>query len=122
MGAGKGAGTSGEGGSIKSGAEGGEEMSSTARDDQWKEERADAIGQNGGEGLHYDAINPSHYRQGGVECIDALDAATIGKAGIEAVCTANIIKYLWRYESKNGVEDVRKARWYLDRLLRELEQ
>jgi len=97
-------------------------MSSTACDDQWNEERADAIGQNGGEGLHYDAINPSHYRQGGVECIDALDAATIGKAGIEAVCTANIIKYLWRYESKNGVEDVRKARWYLDRLLRELEQ
>src|SRR5690554_132511 len=122
MGAGKGAGTSGQGGSITSDSEGGEEMSSTACDDQWNEERADAIGQNGGEGLHYDAINPSHYRQGGVECIDALDAATIGKAGIEAVCTANIIKYLWRYESKNGVEDVRKARWYLDRLLRELEQ
>src|SRR5690554_4297605 len=122
MGAGKGAGTSGQGGSITSDSVGGEEMSSTACDDQWNEERADAIGQNGGEGLHYDAINPSHYRQGGVECIDALDAATIGKAGIEAVCTANIIKYLWRYESKNGVEDVRKARWYLDRLLRELEQ
>tara|TARA_Y100000593_G_scaffold45242_1_gene86089 strand:+ start:234 stop:914 length:681 start_codon:yes stop_codon:yes gene_type:complete len=66
------------------------------------------------------AINPSHYRQGGVECIDALASATINKKGIEAVCVANAIKYLWRYEEKNGVEDVRKAKWYLDRLERAL--
>jgi len=64
----------------------------------------------------HDAINPNHYRAGKVECIDALEAATVNKSGIEAVCTANIIKYLWRYESKNGLEDVRKARWYLERL------
>lgn len=70
-----------------------------------------------------DAVNhPSHYTQGGIECIDALEAATVGKRGIEAICTANVIKYLWRYERKNGVEDVRKARWYLERLIKELEQ
>ena len=63
-----------------------------------------------------DAINPGHYKAGKVECIDALEAATVNKQGIEAVCTANAIKYLWRYESKGGLEDVRKARWYLDRL------
>lgn len=69
-----------------------------------------------------DMVNhPQHYTQGGIECIDALKAATVGKRGIEAVCVANVIKYLWRYEEKNGVEDVRKARWYLDRLLKELE-
>lgn len=69
-----------------------------------------------------DMVNhPQHYTQGGIECIDALKAATVGKHGIEAVCVANIIKYLWRYEEKNGVEDVRKARWYLDRLLKELD-
>lgn len=67
------------------------------------------------------AINPQHYKNGEVECIDALKAATVNKSGIEAVCTANIIKYLWRYESKNGLEDVRKARWYLDRLIQEIE-
>lgn len=69
-----------------------------------------------------DMVNhPSHYTQGGIECIDALKAATVNKTGIEAVCTANAIKYLWRYEEKNGIEDVKKARWYIDRLIKELE-
>ena len=46
-----------------------------------------------------DMVNhPQHYTQGGIECIDALKAATVGKRGIEAVCVANVIKYLWRYE------------------------
>lgn len=70
-----------------------------------------------------DMVNhPSHYNQGGIECIDALKAATVSKTGIEAVCTANAIKYLWRYEEKNGIEDVKKARWYIDRLIKELEE
>ena len=69
-----------------------------------------------------DMVNhPSHYTQGGIECIDALKAATVSKTGIEAVCTANAIKYLWRYEEKNGIEYVKKARWYIDRLIKELE-
>ena len=70
-----------------------------------------------------DMVNaPPHYNQAGIECIDAIAAATSGKTGIEAVCVANVIKYLWRYELKNGVEDVKKARWYLDRLIGELEK
>ena len=70
-----------------------------------------------------DMVNhPKHYTQGGIECIDALKAATVGKRGIEAVCVANVIKYLWRYEEKNGIEDVRKAKWYIERLLMELEE
>ena len=70
-----------------------------------------------------DMVNhPQHYTQGGIECIDALKAATVGKRGIEAVCVANVIKYLWRYEEKNGIEDVRKAKWYIERLLKELEE
>lgn len=70
-----------------------------------------------------DVVNhPQHYTQGGIECIDALKAATVGKRGIEAVCVANVIKYLWRYEEKNGIEDVRKAKWYIERLLKELEK
>ena len=70
-----------------------------------------------------DTVNhPQHYTQGGIECIDALKAATVGKRGIEAVCVANVIKYLWRYEEKNGIEDVRKAKWYIERLLKELEE
>ena len=70
-----------------------------------------------------DMVNhPQHYTQGGIECIDALKAATVGKHGIEAVCVANVIKYLWRFEEKNGIEDVRKAEWYIKRLLKELEE
>lgn len=69
-----------------------------------------------------DAVeHPAHYNQGGIECIDAIKAATVGKKGIEAVCTANAIKYLWRFEAKNGIEDVKKAAWFINRLIVELE-
>lgn len=75
------------------------------------------------EAKKHDAVNhPKHYTQGKIECIEALESATINKRGIEAVCTANIIKYLWRYESKNGIEDVKKAQWYLQKLISELEK
>ena len=60
-----------------------------------------------------DNINPSHYKQGKVECIDAIESATIGKTGVMAVCTGNVIKYIWRCEEKNGLEDMKKALWYL---------
>lgn len=56
-----------------------------------------------------DAVNhPSHYTQGNIECIDAIEAATAELTGIEAVCTGNAIKYLWRWKQKNGVEDLKK--------------
>ena len=60
--------------------------------------------------------HPKHYNNGGIECIDALAAATEGLPGIEAFCTANAIKYLWRWKWKNGVEDLDKAIWYINRL------
>jgi len=64
-----------------------------------------------------DPVNPSHYKQGEIECIDALAAATADLKGIDAVCTANAIKYLWRWKQKGGMEDLRKARWYIDKLI-----
>ena len=68
-----------------------------------------------------DNVNhPAHYTAGKVECIDALAAVTTGLEGIEAVCTANAIKYLWRWKRKNGVEDIDKAIWYLECLKKEL--
>ena len=60
---------------------------------------------------------PPHYTAGKIECIDALESATIGLIGIDAVCTAAAIKYLWRWKSKGGTEDLEKARWYINRLL-----
>jgi hypothetical protein len=69
-----------------------------------------------------DPINPSHYRMGDVECIDAIRSAIVGKGSFEGYLVGNILKYLWRYEAKNGIEDVRKAQWYLQKLLSELER
>jgi hypothetical protein len=65
-----------------------------------------------------DMVNhPPHYTRGGVECIDALASATAGLEGLDAVCTANAIKYLWRWKQKGGVEDLRKAQWYISKLI-----
>ena len=69
-----------------------------------------------------DNVNPSHYKQGKVECIDAIEAATVNKKGLDAVCTANVIKYIWRAESKGGVEDLKKAQWYLNRMIEQYVQ
>lgn len=63
-----------------------------------------------------DMVNkPPHYNQAGIECVDAIAAATDG--GFEYYLQGNIIKYLWRYRYKNGNEDLKKAQWYLNRLL-----
>lgn len=65
-----------------------------------------------------DNVNhPNHYNNGKIECIDALESAIQGLEGIEAFCTANAIKYLWRWKYKNGIEDLKKANWYINHLI-----
>lgn len=66
-----------------------------------------------------DVVNhPPHYTSGGVECVDAIEAALAAQADpVSGWMTGSIIKYLWRWPQKNGVEDLEKARWYLDRLI-----
>jgi len=63
--------------------------------------------------------NPAHYNKSGIECIDAIAAAT--GEGFEYYLQGNILKYLWRYRYKNGSEDLEKAKWYLDKLIKEVE-
>lgn len=80
------------------------------------------VGKEIKENTMVDNINhPPHYSSGKIECIEALEAATQNLSGIEAVCTANAIKYLWRWKSKNGNEDLKKAQWYIDRLIKTVE-
>ena len=68
-----------------------------------------------------DNVNhPSHYETGHFECIEVM-LETQGKEAVEAFCICNALKYLYRHKRKNGVEDVRKAKWYLDKYL-ELEK
>ena len=70
-----------------------------------------------------DQVNhPVHYTQGGIECIDALVAAVTRCPPDEAICVANVIKYVWRYMDKTPVESLKKARWYLDRLIGKVER
>ena len=67
-----------------------------------------------------DSINkPNHYTFGKFECIDVIEELSKQNnlQGAEGFLYGNIIKYLWRYKHKNGIEDLQKARWYLDRLI-----
>ena len=63
-----------------------------------------------------DNVNkPEHYRQGGIECIDAIEAALTPEE-FRGYCKGNALKYVWRERYKGGDESLRKAQWYLDRL------
>ena len=64
--------------------------------------------------------NPPHYNKSGIETIDAIKAMT--DTGYEYYLQGNIMKYLWRYRYKNGVEDLKKAQWYLNELIEELDK
>ncbi len=67
--------------------------------------------------LDYDQVNnPVHYNHSGIECIEAIEAMTENMSGATAPHAANVLKYLWRHEYKNGLEDIDKAIWYLNRL------
>ena len=61
--------------------------------------------------------NPTHYTAGSIECIDAIKAS-MTKEQFDGFCKGNVLKYVWRYESKNGLEDLEKAEWYLDKLIK----
>ena len=60
--------------------------------------------------------HPAHYCQGKYECIDVM-VETFGKEATQDFCLLNAFKYVWRARSKNGVEDIKKARFYLDKFL-----
>lgn len=67
--------------------------------------------------------HPAHYQsKKGLEVIDVIEAFTEDLSGIEAVDTANIIKYICRWKGKNGMQDVKKVIWYATHLLNHLEQ
>lgn len=66
--------------------------------------------------------HPEHYNAGAVECIDGIEAATESLSGFEGFCAGNAIKYLWRWKHKGGVEDLEKAKWYIDKLIERAKQ
>ena len=108
--------------------------------------RMDIVGQNGNDGLAYagptdgkrpnaltpdgsfwnesdgtDMVNrPPHYQsQSGIECIDAIRAQMTDEE-FRGYCKGNVAKYLWRWREKGGVESLRKAKWYLDKMIEDI--
>jgi len=67
-------------------------------------------------------VNPKHYKSDkGLECIDCIEGVVQDLVGVEATDTGNIMKYLWRWKNKDGVNDLKKAQWYLDHLIAHVE-
>mgnify|MGYP005677758291 FL=1 len=60
--------------------------------------------------------HPPHYKEGEIECIDYLEDS-LGKDGFAFYVEGNIKKYVHRWRHKGGVQDLKKAKWYLDRLI-----
>lgn len=60
--------------------------------------------------------NPAHYNKGGIECIDVI-RASMSKEAFSGYCKGNVQKYLFRFQDKGGVEDLKKARVYLNWLI-----
>ena len=71
-----------------------------------------------------DMVNhPKHYQStNGLEVIDVIDAFTSDLTGIKALDTGNVLKYMCRWKAKNGIEDLKKAKWYLDHLINTIEK
>ena len=68
--------------------------------------------------LHVDVVNsPPHYKTGGIEAIEGIEAS-MGPEAYAGYLKGSVTKYLWRYEKKGKpLEDLKKARWFLDRLI-----
>lgn len=62
--------------------------------------------------------HPDHYNQSGLEVIDAIK----GLGYCEGFCVGNIIKYVTRHKAKGGVEDLKKAKWYIEYLIENYER
>ena len=72
--------------------------------------------------MKHDPVDkPKHYNQGGVECLDAIEAALTPEE-FKGYCKGNIIKYVWRENFKDqNIQDLKKSNFYLNRLIEKLE-
>lgn len=64
-----------------------------------------------------DPVNsPSHYISNGIECFDVI-VASQGEEAAMNYCIGNAMKYVFRHNDKNGIEDIKKARWYINKYI-----
>lgn len=83
------------------------------REEGLKETKSEA--EYWGSGSSCNVDKPAHYNNGGIEAIEYIHQQ-LG-AGFTAYCEGNVMKYLHRWKYKNGVEDLKKAQWYLNRMI-----
>ena len=91
-----------------------------ATPEQWNQARSRTVTGNlyHPEDNHNAVTKPQHYNKGGIEAIDYIKQQ-LGD-GFKHYCAGNVMKYVHRHEYKNGVEDLRKARVYLDWLIKDI--
>ena len=88
----------------------------------WHDDEPSQDNYAGGTEADWDAVRkPKHYHKGGMECWQFIDVIVEGCTPQQAWRIANIVKYLWRCNEKNGIEDVAKAGKYIDMLLKHME-
>lgn len=89
-----------------------------------KTKKTDTVAVIKGDNLVFDNVNhPAYYKtKNGLETIQVIEAFTEGLEGIEATDTGNVIKYICRWKKKNGLEDLKKAQWYLNHLINHVEK
>lgn len=64
-----------------------------------------------------DVVNhPAHYETGKFECIEVM-REVFGDEALKGFCQCNAFKYLYRMNRKNGIEDMKKAKWYIDKYI-----
>lgn len=69
-----------------------------------------------------DPINPSYYKKGEINTFDFIKEIANELPGLEALCAGNVIKYVARYRQKGGLLDLKKAQWYLEQLIEQVEE
>ena len=67
-----------------------------------------------------DVSSPVHYNKGSIECIEAIEASST-KEEYEGYLRNNVLKYVWRFRYKDNIKDLHKAKWYLEKLIEEIE-
>ena len=90
-----------------------EKVKSTKPNVELKEELKDKSKEIG----HDNVNHPIHYSECSIECIEMMELF-LGKQAVCKYCLGNAFKYLWRYKHKNGKEDIKKAKWYLNHYLK----
>lgn len=70
----------------------------------------------------FNELNPSYYNMNGMEAFDVMDAFVGNLKGVDSFYWCNVVKYILRFQNKNGIQDLKKAQEYLQKLIDSYEE